>query len=193
MGMWWTELRGLLAVALVAGGIAFAWTQIESRPIGDATTSSTTTTTTTTTVATTTTLSSDQISFLICERARSFADEADLVDPIAGAGPIARLALDFWRDVERLAATGVRAEVTAVVTYYEDFLETAEPFDFNMARIIVEGDKEKLEQLLTRPAPGLENSRLLIGLCGVVVPDKPTMRAKDFQDLEDRLLNENDR
>jgi len=195
--VWWTELRGLLAVALVAGGIAFAWTQIEARAIDDPTTAATTTTTsTTTTVVTTTTRSVDEQNALICERARSFVDEAELVGPDAGPGPVARLALEFWREVESLTEGGVRAEVTAVVTYYEDYLRIAEPFDFDTAQIIingvVNGNKEKLQQLITRPAPGLADSRSLISLCGVTVPDQPFMRLSDFDDLEDRLLDIDD-
>jgi hypothetical protein len=192
--VWWTELRGLLAVGLVAGGIAFAWTQIEARTVDDvATVTTTTTTSTTTTVVTTTTQSVDERNAVICERARSFADEAELVEPGAGPGPVARLALDFWTEIERLTDGGVRAEVSAVVTYYEDYLRIAEPFDFDTAQIIVNGvlngNKEKLQQLITRPAPGLADSRALISLCGVTVPDQPTMRLSDFDELEDRLLD----
>ncbi len=187
--MWWTELRGLIAVALVAGGIAYAWTEIEGRATVDEEVATVTTTTTTTTTAPpTTTLDNDARNLLICERARSFAEEAELVDPAAGPGPVARLALDFWREVNELASREVQAEMSAVVTYYEDYLETAAPFDFDPARIILEGDKEKLQQLLTRPAPGLAPSRALISFCGVTVPDQPSMRADDFDRLERRLL-----
>jgi hypothetical protein len=191
--VWWTELRGLIAVALVAGGIAFAWTEIEGRTVADDVVGTvTTTTTTTTTIAPTTTLDNDERNLLICERARSFSEEAELVDPAAGPGPVARLALDFWRDVNGLASREVRAEMSAVVTYYEDYLETAAPFDFDTARIILEGDKEKLQQLLTRPAPGLAPSRALISFCGITVPDQPSMRADDFDKLERRLLGIDD-
>ena len=182
-------------VVAVAATIAVAWTRIEARPVGDPTTEpTTTTTTTTTTVVTTTTLSRDDANQLICDLAGGFADKAALVPADAGPGPVARLALDFWRKVETLTAGGARAEVTAVVNYYEDYLETAAPFDFNTARIIVGGDKEKLQQLITRPAAGLEASRSLIGWgCRVVVPDQPTMRATAFEELEDRLLDPEDK
>jgi hypothetical protein len=190
--VWWTELRGLVAVALVAGGIAFAWTRIESRPIDDVETTSTSTTTTTTTiVATSTTPSREDVNLLICGGARDLISDVALLDPAAGPGPVARLALEFWQHVESLSDRQVRAEVTAVVNYYEDYLETAQPFDFDTARIIVEGDKEKLQQLITRPAPGLEGSRALIGFaCGVEVPDQPSMGSKAFEDLEDRVLDD---
>ncbi|MEM7141254.1 MAG: hypothetical protein AAF548_09500 [Actinomycetota bacterium] len=190
--MWWTELRGALAVALVIGGIAFAWTRIESRPVKDIDLTATTTTTTTTTLPPTTTLDLDARNAAICDLARDLeAQVATLPDP--GPGPVARLALEFWREVEPLSDPGVAAEVSAVVTYYEDYLETAAPFDFDTSKIIVEGDKEKLQQLLTRPAPGLDESRTLVAFfCGVSVPDKPSMSATAFDDLEDRLLDPDD-
>lgn len=192
--MKWTELRGTLAVALAIGAIVFAWTRIESHGTTDTTTADTTTTTsTTTTVATTTTRGQDENNLLICERARSFVDEAAEVPDDAAPGTGAVLALGFWQDVLELADGGARAEIVAVVNYYEDYIETAGPFDYDTARIIVEGDKEKLQQLITRPAPGFEGSRALIGFgCGVQVPDQPLMDADDFEDLEDRLLDDDD-
>ena len=78
-----------------------------------------------------------------------------------------------------------------MVNYYEDYIETAGPFDYDTSRIIVEGDKEKLQQLITRPAPGFEGASGLIAFgCGVAVPDPPRMDADDFEDLEDRLLDD---
>lgn len=191
--MWWTELRGLLAVALVLGGIAFAWTRIENRPVKVIDLASTTTTTTTTTEPPPTTVDQDARNAAICDHARALAEDLAALPGDAGPGPVARLALDFWRRVEALSVGGARAEVTAVVRYYEDYLETAAPFDFSTTKIILEGDKEKLQQLLTRPAPGLDESRQLIGLfCGVDPPNKPSMGATDFDDLEDRLLDPDD-
>lgn len=191
--MWWTELRGALVVALVAGTIALAWITIENRPIDEPTAPASTTTTTSSTLPPTTTVDQDARNARICDQAHLFVDAVALLPGDAGPGPVAELAVEFWREVERLADGGVRAEVSAVVNYYEDYLETAAPFDFDVARIIVEGDKEKIQQLLTRPAPGLDDSRRLIGFgCGVEVPDQPTMRASDFEDLEDRLLDPDD-
>lgn len=193
-GVRWTELRGIVALALVVGGIVFAWSRIEDHSsTNDETAITTTTTTTTTTLATTTTLSQDQNNLLICERARSFVDEIAEVPAGEGPGPVSVLALDFWRAVLDLADVGARAEVVAVVNYYEDYIETAGPFDYNTSRIIVEGDKEKLQQLITRPAPGFAGSQALIGFgCGVETPDQPRMNAEAFEDLEDRLLDPDD-
>ena len=190
--MRWTELRGIVAIGLVIAAIAFAWTRIENRTVEqDTATTTTTSTTTTTTEPPSTTLSQDDANLLICERSRSFADEAAELPGDGGPGPLAVLALGFWRDVLELSAGGARAEIVAVVNYYEDYIETAAPFDYDTARIIVEGDKEKLQQLITRPAPGFEGSRSLIGFgCGVVIPDQPRMDADDFEDLEDRLLDD---
>ena len=191
----WTELRGIVVVAVAVVTIALAWTAIEnSGTDGDAGTAPTTSTTTTTTVPPTTTLDQAVNNLLICERARSFADEAAelATDPTPGATAV--LALGFWQDVLALASVGARAEVIAVVNYYEDYIETAGPFDYDTARVIVEGDKEKLQQLITRPAPGFEGSRGFIAFgCGIAVPDQPRMDADDFEDLEDRLLDEDDR
>jgi hypothetical protein len=190
----WTELRGIVAVALAIAGIAFAWSRIESHgTTDDATTVTTTSTTTTTSVAPTTTFSQDDRNLLICERARSLVDEVAEVPREAGPGPVAVLALGFWKEALALASGGARAEMVAVVNYYEDYIETAGPFDYDTSRIIVEGDKEKLQQLITRPAPGFEGSSGLIAFgCGVGVPDPPRMDPDDFEDLEDRLLDDDD-
>ena len=190
--MRWTEIRGILAVALVIGAIVLAWTRIESHATVDETTAGTTTSTpTTTTVATTTTVDQSIANLLICQRALEFVNEVAAVPGEAGPGPVAVLAFEFWQDVLGLADGGGRAEVIAVVNYYEDYIETAGPFDYDTARIIVEGDKEKLQQLITRPAPGLDGSRALIAFgCGVDVPNQPSMDADDFEDLEDRLLDD---
>jgi len=183
-----------VAVALAIAGIAFAWSRIESHTSEtDTTAVTTTTTTTTTTVPPTTTLSQDDANLLICERARSLADELAELDDSAGPGPLAELALGFWRDVLELASGGARAEIVAVVGYYESYIKTAGPFDYNTTRIILEGDKERLQQLITRPAPGFEGSKGLIGFgCGVEVPAQPRMNADAFEELEDRLLDPED-
>ena len=193
--MRWTELRGIVAVVITLAFIALAWTLIENRDTTfDATATTTTSSTTTTTLATTTTLSQADVARLVCDRAGSFIDEAAEVPSEAGPGPVAELALGFWEAVFPLVDSGPRAEISAVINYYEDYIDTAGPFDYDTARIIVEGDKEKLQQLITRPAPGFEGSRGLIAFgCGLEVPDQPQMDADDFEDLEDRLTDENDR
>jgi hypothetical protein len=184
----------MVAVALAIAGIAFAWSRIESHTgNADTVTVTTTTATTTTTLPPSTTLGQNDANLLICERARSFADEVAEIPPADGPGPVAVLALGFWQDVLDLAEGGARAEIIAVVAYYEDYIETAGPFDYNTTRIIIEGDKEKLQQLITRPAPGYEGARGLIGFgCGVDVPRPPQMNSDNFDELEDRLLDEDD-
>ncbi len=178
-----------MAVAIAC--IAIAWTSIESHGGSDATTATTTTTTTTTTIPPTTTQSQDDANKLICERADILVDEVAEVSPEAGPGPVAVLALAFWQDVSPLAGVGARAEIDGVITYYEDYVETAGPFAYDTARIIVEGDKEKLQQLITRPAPGFDGARALIGFgCGIETPEQPRMDATAFEDLEDRLLDD---
>lgn len=193
--MRWTELRGIIAVAITLAFIALAWTVIENRDSTvDTAATPTTSTTTTTTLATNTTLSQADVARLVCDRTAGFIDETAEVTPDAGPGPVAELALAFWEAVFPLVDSGARAEISAVINYYEDYIETAGPFDYDTERIIVEGDKEKLQQLITRPAPGFEGARSLIAFgCGIEVPDQPRMDADDFEDLEDRLTDENDR
>lgn len=189
--MRWTELRGVLAFLAIIAAIVLSWRAIESRPIDDtATVTTTTSSTTTTTVAVTTTTTPAQAVAATCARSAEFVVEAALIPDDAGPGPLARLALSFWSDLETIAPLDARIELGAVVTYYQSYLDTAEPFDFDTVRIILEGDKEKFEQLVTRPAPGLQASRdLLVNLCSTEVPGQPSISARSFDDLEDRLLD----
>ncbi len=184
------ELRGLVAFMLVVGGISFAWTQIENRPDSTPVVLVTTTTTTTTTPATTTT--PDQAARAICDRSTQFA-VVDLAVPAdAGPGPTAQLALAYWSDVLDMSTSVLHTEVIAVVAYYNDYVDLAKPFGFDAAKIIVDGDKERFQQLVTRPAPGLQSARDIITVsCGVSVPDQPSMSARAFTDLENRLLFSN--
>ena len=188
--MWGTEVRGVLAIAAVIVAIAVIWARIENRTTDlDTAVTTTTTTTTTTSVPATTTTSRAQAELAVCERSQTFVDAVDALSDEAGDGELAGLALEFWRDVLEVAPPEIATEIVAVVHYYEDYLETGTPFDFDTPRIILEGDKEKLELLLTRPAPGLEAARGVIALsCGIDVPDKPTMSSRSFTDLERRLL-----
>jgi len=120
--VWWTEVRGLIVVALVAGGIAFAWTRIEARPIDEVSPSSTTTTsTTTTTVVPTTSLSRDEANQLICERARSFVDEAALVEALR-AGTIAGAGLDVFDNEPLPADHPLRSIPSTVLTGHTGYV-----------------------------------------------------------------------
>lgn len=189
--MGWAEIRGVLAFVAIIAAIAFSWRLIESRPIDEVTTVTTTTTsTTTTTVVVTTTTTPAQAAAATCARAAEFNAEAALIPDGSTPGPLARLALSFWSDLEVLAPAEAQIEIGAVVTYYQSYLDTAEPFDFDTVAIILEGDKEKFQQLVTRPAPGLEASRAMVAtLCGTEVPSQPSISARSFDDLEDRLLD----
>lgn len=183
------ELRGFIAFLLAVGGIAFAWNQIENRPVAVPVAAVTTTTTTTTTTVRPTLTTPQQATAAICSRSEQFAAVVAALPADAGPGPTAQLAYAFWAEVLDLADPQLRTEVVAVVSYYRDYLDLAQPFGFNAAKIIVDGDKERFQQLVTRPAPGLAVARDVISLaCGVEVPDKPSMRSKVFTDLENRLL-----
>ncbi len=190
--MRWAQVRGLLAFAAVVFAITYAWTTIENReadvagPVGTTTTAPPISTT----AHPTTTTTPRQALLQMCERSSLFVEESALIPDDDGPGSLARLALEFWTDIGEVATSEVAIEVVAIIDYYEDYLETAEPFDFDTVKIILEGDKEKFEQLVTRPAPGLAQVRdLLEFLCGVEVPDQPRISAKGFDDLEDRLLD----
>ncbi|MEM9464401.1 MAG: hypothetical protein AAGA90_03465 [Actinomycetota bacterium] len=186
------ELRGIVAVGVIVFVIVSTWRWIEERPIDDtATAATTTTTTTTTTVRATTTTTPEQAAQLTCQRTEQFLAEAALIPTDAGPGPLARLALSYWSDLEVFAIEESKIEIVAVVAYYQSYLDTAEPFGFDTVQIILEGDKEKFEQLVTRPAPGLEASEAMVAfLCGAELPDQPSISARSFDDLEDRLLDD---
>lgn len=188
--MRWADLRGVVAVAVIVAVIVFSWRAIEARPIASTGTEATSTTTSTTTGPTTTTTTPAAAIAVTCNRAAAFVAEASLVPADADPGPLARLALSFWSDLEPIAPDALRQELTAVIDYYEAYLETAGPFDFDPAEIILEGDKERFEQLVTRPAPGLRTARdTIVVLCGIEVPDQPSINARSFGELEDRLLD----
>ena len=184
------QFRGFVAFLLAVGAIAYAWTTIENRPVDvvQAVASTTTTTTTTTTTPPTTTTPEDAIQ-AICIRSAQFSGVAAALPDNSGPGPTAQLAIQYWTDILDLAPPELRTEVVAVVGYYRGYLDLAEPFDFDAAKIIVEGDKERFQQLVTRPAPGLSKARDLIAFaCGVEVPDQPSMSDRAYTDLENRLL-----
>ena len=189
MGERLADLRALAAIGATVIAIIVIWHRIEARPVDDAAVIATTTTTTAA-LPTTTTTSPAQAVERTCERTDQFLAEAALIPSGAGPGPLARLALSYWSAVEMVAVAEAKIEITAVVTYYQSYLETAAPFGFNTAQIIVEGDKEKFEQLVTRPAPGLEASEAMVAFaCGKDLPGQPSISAESFEELEDRLLD----
>lgn len=188
--MRWAEFRGLVAFAVVVGAIVFAWTTIENREAISVAASSSSTSTTTTTTAVTTSTTPAQAAEALCAHTASFIAEANLLPSDVGPGPIAHLALDYYTDLRSVVAADIDAEVVAVIGFYEDFIATGEALDYNTAKIILEGDKEKYQQLVTRPAPGLESVQLLITeTCEVEIPGQYRISSSGFDDLEDRLLD----
>ena len=187
--MRWTELRGFLAFCAVVVAIAVAWIRIDDHGADTETeVASSTTTTTTTTVPVTTTTTAEQAVAALCTR----TDDLMLEIFLSGGGDeatTARLLLQYWTDVLPLVTDDIRVEVRAVVDYYGDYLAVGEPFGFDTDEIILQGDKERWEQLITRPASGLEESRTLVAfLCGTELPEQNRMSASRFDSLEDRLL-----
>ncbi len=188
--MLWAKIRGLLVFTLAVGTIAYTWQWIEARPVKTTPTVITTSTTTTAPpVTVTTTTTPEQAVAATCARTEAFLAEVDLLAEATNPGPLARLALSYWSDLSAVAIETAVIEIDAVVRYYQSYIDIAEPHDFNTSSVILEGDKEKFEQLLTRPAQGLEASRGMVSfLCGVEVPDKPWMGRKTFANLEERLF-----
>lgn len=176
---------------MVVGAIVLSWRAIEARPIAETTVEATSTTTSTTVAAATTTTTTPQQAIdATCDRAAEFVAEAGLIPSGSGPEPLARLALSFWSDLELIAIEEAKTEIGAVIDYYRSYIGTAAPFDFDTATIILEGDKEKFEQLVTRPATGLQASRdMVTQLCGIDVPNQPSISSRRFDDLEDRLLD----
>ena len=184
------EIRGFLAFAAVVAAIAYVWVQLDDTPDAKAIAVEAGTTTTTVAATSTTSTTPEQAIGVVCDRATAFAAEVANLDEDDGDGPVARLAAQFWTAVLPDLPLEARTEAVAVVEYYDSYLEVAEPFDHDPVRIIIEGDKERYEQLLTRPAPGLENSRgFILFSCGVETPDKPSMSGGSFRGLEERLLD----
>ncbi len=189
------EIRGVLVVAAIVVAIVVAWTRIENREAPDETVVAVTTTATSaTTLPLTTTTTVEQAGQAICERSEGLMGEIFLEDLQGGDEEAAtRLALAYWTDMLDLVTPEIRLEVVAVVDYYRRYLEVGAPLDFDTERIIVDGDKERWQQLITRPARGLRAARSLVAfLCGVELPDQFRMDADDFDELEDELLDDSD-
>ena len=110
------DLRGLLAFGAIVFAIAGAWQWIEGRPIDSITTvTATTTTSTTTTVPqSTTTLLEDAVE-ATCRRSAEFVAEAKLIPDDSGPGPLARLALSYWSDLEVMAVVSAAIFVAALL------------------------------------------------------------------------------
>jgi hypothetical protein len=183
-------MRGFLAFVAVVVVIAYVWGRLDDEPASKAVIVAADPPTTTVVAASTTTTTPEQAQEAICELTDSFAADVRALGADPEDGPVARLATDFWAAVLPDLPTEIRTEAVAVVEYYQSYMEVSEPFDHDPVRIIVEGDKERYEQLLTRPAPGLESSRaFLLFTCGVEVPDQPSMSEGAFASLEERLLD----
>ena len=188
--MRWANARGALAFVAILAAIALSWRSIESRPVdGPDVAVSPTVDSSTTLVATSTTTPMQAVE-AACVRAATFDAEVALIPNGSTPGTLARLALLFWTDLRVIAPEEAEVEVAAVISYYQGYLDTAGPFDFDTERIILEGDKEKFEQLVTRPAPGLQASRDLIATwCQIELPDQPSISSEVFDELEDSLLD----
>jgi hypothetical protein len=180
----------LVAFAAVVSAIVFAWTAIEDREVTSVAATTTTTSITTTTVVPTTTLSLAQAAESLCRETATLSGEIGLLPSDIGPGPVAHLALDYYTRIKQLVPPEVAPEMVAVIGFYEDFIATGEALDYDVVKIIIEGDKEKYQQLVTRPAPGLESVRGVVAeTCGVDVPEQYRISSGGFDDLEDRLLD----
>jgi len=186
----WAEFRGLIAFTAVVGAIVFAWTTIEGREVTSVAPSTTTTSTTTIAPVITTTITPQQAAEALCAETATLSAEIGLLPSDVGPGPVAHIALDYYTRIEQLVPPETAPEMVAVIGFYEDFIATGEVLDYNLVKIILEGDKEKYQQLVTRPAPGLESVRAIVAeTCGVEVPEQYRISTLGFDDLEDRLLD----
>jgi len=185
------QIRGFIALAAVVAAIAWFWEWSENRQSDPAavTLTTTTTTTTTSTVAPPTTTTPEQARQAMCRRSQRFADEAAVIPEDHGPGTLADLAIDYYADLRQIVATEIDAEIVSVIAHYRDFITTGEPYGYSVTDIILRGDKEKYEQLVTRPFPGLQAVRdHIVEQCSVETPDQYRVGARWFNDLEDRLL-----
>ncbi|RMH81622.1 MAG: hypothetical protein D6683_03855 [Actinomyces sp.] len=190
---WWTEIRGLVAVGVVVVAMVVAWQRLDASDVSLATSATTSSTTTTASTTTTSTTTPEQAVEAACTRARRLVDEVDALGDDPPPGAVAALASSFWEDVLPLVPAELQTEVVAVVDYYHDYLELATPYEFDPVRIIGEGDKERYEQLVTRPAPGLATSRGFFAfVCGTELPEQPTLSSREFGRIEDRLFGDED-
>lgn len=185
------EIRGFLAFAAVVAAIAYAWVQLDREPTTKALASAPVTSTTLPALAAPTTTKPPEVAAgIVCDVARTFVSDVAAVPDDAGPGPVAELAAEFWATILPDLPDEIRTEAVAVSEYYNAFVSVAQPFEYDPVRVIIEGDKERYEQLLTRPAPGLESAGgYLLFECGVEHPPKPSMSASGFRDLEERLLD----
>lgn len=185
------ELRGFLFFAAVVAAIAVIWVRLDDESEAEKADVevATTTTSSTTTLPPTTTTDPAIALRSVCDQALAFAGSVEQLTEDDDETEI-RLAAQFWNSALPDLPSDVQIEAVAVLEYYNSLLDVAEPFDFDPVRIIVEGDKERYEQLLTRPAPGLDTARgFIVFTCSIEVPDKPWMSEKEFKNLEERLLD----
>lgn len=188
--MGFPEIRGFLAFFAVVAVIAWLWVRLDDAPVAKTLAVAATTTSTTIGPQSTTTTTPEQAVALVCDRATTLRSDVEALGEDPHDAIETRLVSEFWADVLPDLPADVRTEAEAVVSYYANYLAVTEPFDHDPVRIIIEGDKEKYEQLVTRPAPGLETARGFVAfVCDIEVPDKPWMSAGGFSDLEERLLD----
>lgn len=174
----------------MVGAIVLAWTAIEGREVTSVAAPTTTISSTTTTVVPTTTLSPGQAAEALCRETATLSAEIGLLPSDVGPGPVAHIALDYYTRIRQLVPAEIAPEMVAVIGFYEDFIATGEGLDYDLVKIIIEGDKEKYQQLVTRPAPGLESVRAVVAeTCEFDVPGQYRVSSVGFDDLEDRLLD----
>jgi len=185
------EIRGFIAFIAVIGAIVFAWNRIAAvdttTDAASETTSSTSSTTTTTTLVGPTTTTQEQAVAAICARTEDL-QLAIFVDSGGSEVVINQLLAQYWADVFDVASPDVRVELAAVVNFYERYVEVGEPFGYDTEAIIEDGDKERWEQLVTRPPAALEENRALVAfLCGAELPEPIELTESEFERIEARV------
>lgn len=188
--MWGTQLRGAIAFGVVCLTIGIIWVRLSddaevTRTQSEVAAAAATTTSTTTTSTTTTTTSPQQALDLVCARV-----DAYMIDVYVSGdeNKIPELALALWTDLKPMVDSSVAGEISAVIEYYQSYLEVAQPFDFDPTTIIRDGDSERFERLMTLPASGLDASAGFVGLgCGIELPPKPSMTQAEFDKIDAKV------
>lgn len=181
------ERRGELAFALVALLIVVLWVALDQPAAEQAETSTAPTTTVTSTTTSTVPVDADEV---ICDLSGDYVEAASEIPSDDTYGPLSELSLAYWQELLPLVDATLRIEIVAVVDHYDELIEVAKPLDYDSLTIISDGNRERFEQLITRPANGLEIAEAFVAeLCEVELPEQPVLTSSEFRSLERQADN----
>ena len=191
-GMFWSEARGALTLAVVAAAVVMLFLTLLDRT--GATVDLMALTTTTTTSTTTTTIDPrDDLRPVtdMCAAAAEFITSADST-LFVWPGKVPQLAETFYATAYASARGDIRPEFAAALAYYEEFNEIADPGRYDPLTLLRGPTADRYQQLATREPPGVEATRANVAfLCGgVQIPGPPTLSADEFEDLQEIIAEE---